>query len=71
MAGLFVKLAGYSASVKPMIGQPVGVQSRYCDPQRMQQMLQWKPEISIEEGFGRVLRAAHERVNTLGRNAIA
>ena len=71
VAALFVKLAGYSAAVKPMVGQPVGVQSRYCDPARMQQALDWKPEISLEEGFGRVLNAARERVKNLGPAAIA
>ncbi len=70
VAALFVKLAGYSAAVKPKIGQPVGVQSRYCDPTRMRRALDWQPEISLEEGFSRVLQAARERVKKLGRNAI-
>ena len=70
VAALFIKLAGYSATVRPMIGQPVGVQSRYCDTTRMRQLLEWQPEISIEEGFSRVLAAARERVATLGRSAI-
>jgi UDP-glucose 4-epimerase len=70
VAALFVKLAGYSAAVKPMVGQPVGVQSRYCDPARMRQALDWQPEISLEEGFSRVLQAARERVKKLGPAAI-
>jgi len=71
VAKLFVKLAGRTADVKPMIGQPVGVQSRYCDPSHMQRLLEWKPSISLEDGFGRVLQAAYDRVAALGKAAIA
>jgi len=71
VAALFVRLAGRTAKVQPMIGQPVGVASRYCDPSRMQKLLGWKPEISLEEGFGRVLQAASERVAILGAEAVA
>ena len=66
VARKFVKLDGRDAGVRPLIGQPVGVQSRYCDPSRMQEVLDWTTEISMEDGFGRVLAAAHERVRTLG-----
>jgi nucleoside-diphosphate-sugar epimerase len=70
VAAKFVELAGRRVGIRPMIGRPVGVQSRYCDPARMQQVLAWKPEISIEDGFGRVLQAAYERVRTLGPQAV-
>jgi len=71
VAKLFVKLAGRTADVKPMIGQPVGVQSRYCDPSHMQRLLEWKPSISLEDGFGWVLQASYDRVAALGKAAIA
>jgi nucleoside-diphosphate-sugar epimerase len=71
VAALFAKLAGSNAAVQPMIGKPVGVQSRYCDPAHMQRVLDWKPTISMEEGFGRVLEAARQRVQVLGKSAIA
>jgi UDP-glucose 4-epimerase len=70
VAKLFVKLAGFSANVRPMIDKPVGVQSRYCDPAHMYQALGWKPEISLEDGFGRVLKAAYSRLETVGAKAI-
>ena len=70
VAAKFIHLAGRTASVRPMIGQPVGVQSRYCDPVRMENLLGWKPAISMEEGFGRVLEAAYQRVKTLGPDAL-
>jgi len=70
VAKLFVQIAGRKATVQPKIGKPVGVQSRYCDPSRMEELLGWKPEISLEGGFQRVLEAAGARVKTLGRNAI-
>lgn len=71
VAGIFARLAGSTAPVQPTIGKPVGVQSRYCDPTRMQQVLDWRPTISIDEGFGRVLEAARARVHKLGKTAIA
>ena len=70
VAAKFLKQAGRSAAIRPMIGQPVGVQSRYCDPTRMERLLAWKPEISIEDGFSRVLQAAYRRVRTLGPQAL-
>jgi UDP-glucose 4-epimerase len=71
VAGLFVKLAGRRSTVQPTIGKPVGVQSRYCDPSHMAKVLDWKPTISLEEGFQRVLDAAYRRVDLLGKSAIA
>jgi nucleoside-diphosphate-sugar epimerase len=70
VAAKFVQLAGHSAAIRPMIDRPVGVQSRYCDPARMEQLLAWKPEISMEDGFARVLKAAYQRVRTLGPQAL-
>jgi UDP-glucose 4-epimerase len=71
VASTFLRLAGRSAPIRPMISQPVGVQSRYCDPTYMQRLLDWKPEISLDEGFGRVLEAAYERTERLGKEVIA
>jgi nucleoside-diphosphate-sugar epimerase len=70
VAAKFVALDGRRARVTPLTGQPVGVQSRYCDPTQMQTMLGWKPEIGLDEGFSRVLHAAHERVLALGPAAL-
>jgi UDP-glucose 4-epimerase len=71
VAETFIRLNGRPASVKPLAGKPVGVQSRYCDPSEMENKLGWKPEITLEDGFSRVLRGAHDRVRTLGLAAVA
>lgn len=71
VARLFAHLDGRNPEIKPQIDKPAGVQSRYCDPSRMEQVLQWKPSISLEDGFRRVLEAARERVPALGRAAVA
>lgn len=71
VAGLFVKLDNRNAQIQPLIDKPVGVQSRYCDPSEMERVLNWKPAIPLEEGFGMVLNAARERVKTLGAHALA
>jgi len=70
LAGMLIQLAGTSAAVRPFIAKPVGVQSRYCDTSRMEQVLGWKPEIPLEEGLTRVLDAASTRVITVGSHAI-
>ena len=70
VAQLFAALDGRQVEVKPLVDRPVGVQSRYCDPSEMKRVLDWEPEISLEDGFGRVLAAAHARVASLGPHAI-
>jgi len=70
VARLLASLDGREVEVRPMIDKPVGVQSRYCHPSRMQSILSWKPSISVEDGLGRVLNAARERVQRLGKHAI-
>lgn len=61
VARLFADLEGYEPQIKPLEDKPVGVHSRYADISHMKDVLGWQPAISIEEGFGRVLRVAHER----------
>jgi nucleoside-diphosphate-sugar epimerase len=61
VARLFATLEGYEPEIKPLEDKPVGVHSRYADISIMKQTLGWQPSISIEEGFGRVLKVAHER----------
>jgi len=61
VASLFAKLEGYEAEIKPLEDKPVGVHSRYADISLMQKALNWQPAITVEEGFRRVLRTAHER----------
>jgi UDP-glucose 4-epimerase len=63
VARLFADLAGYAPEVVPMVGKPEGVHSRYADTRHMVRTLQWQPQISVEEGFGRVLAAAQQRLD--------
>lgn len=63
VAALFAKLAGYDPEIKPLVGKPVGVHHRYADPAHMRALLGWEPEISIEEGFARVLETAKARLD--------
>jgi nucleoside-diphosphate-sugar epimerase len=70
VASLFAELAGSGARVQPSVGKPVGVQSRYCDPTQMVLVLGWTPQISLRDGFRRVLYAAFRRVEVIGRSAI-
>ena len=51
----------YQPEISRSEDKPVGVHSRYADISLMKSVLGWQPTISIEEGFGRVLRVAHER----------
>jgi len=62
VARLFVRLAGYEAEVQPMKHKPAGVEARYCEPTLMQHRLGWYPQVSMEEGFARVLDEAHRRI---------
>lgn len=62
VARRFADLAGYQPEIQPLVDKPVGVQARYADTTRMTSLLNWTPSISLDEGFGRVLRAAEQRV---------
>jgi nucleoside-diphosphate-sugar epimerase len=61
VARLFADLAGYQPVITPLIDKPVGVQARYADTTRQQELLNWSPGISMTEGFTRVLQAAEQR----------
>lgn len=62
VARLFADLEGYEPEIKPLEDKPVGVHSRYSNIDFMREHLQWEPEISVEQGFARVLKRAHERL---------
>ena len=61
VARLFAKLEGYEPEIKSVDDKPEGMHARHADIAHMKKILDWGPTISIEEGFGRVLRVAHER----------
>jgi UDP-glucose 4-epimerase len=60
VARLFADLEGYHPEIQPLIDKPVGVQARFADISRLRDWLGWSPSISLEDGFGRVLAAAHQ-----------
>ena len=62
VARLFADIEGYSPTLQPLEDKPVGVHSRYANIDHMVETLDWQPQISIEEGFGRVLEAARARI---------
>lgn len=51
---VFCKFAGYKPNIKTLLDKPVGVHSRYCDMQFVQNKLNWEAKISLEEGLKRV-----------------
>ena len=62
VARRFADLAGYEPEIQPLVDKPVGVQARYADTTRTASLLNWEPSISLDEGFGRVLRATEQRI---------
>ncbi len=62
---IFTGMAGYSPEIKPLLDKPVGVHSRYCDMTLVTEKFGWKPKISIEEGMGRVYKAALKQIGSL------
>lgn len=65
VARLFADLEGYRPEIHALTDKPVGVQARYADPSRAEEILGWRPCISLEAGFRRVLGAARERNRSL------
>lgn len=63
LAGLFLRLDGRpNTQVRPLVDKPVGVSSRYSDPAQMQARLDFFPQVTLEAGMARVLRAARARL---------
>lgn len=54
LAGMVMKEAGYSAPIRHLITEPVGVSYRVCDNKKLLSFYQ--PRISLEEGIQRALR---------------
>lgn len=50
----FAKIEGYSPKIQPLLDKPVGVSARYADTSLVNSF-GWRPKISNEEGFKRVL----------------
>ncbi|RMF67016.1 MAG: epimerase, partial [Calditrichaeota bacterium] len=55
---IFCSFAGYCPQVKPLLEKPVGVHARYADMHYAQELLGWKPRISLQEGLRRVYETA-------------
>ncbi len=55
------KIAGYEPAIKPLLDKPVGVHSRYCNMDFVQEKLGWEAKITMEEGMRRVYQAALAR----------
>lgn len=57
---IFTKLEGYDPRIKTLLNRPVGVTSRFADISLIRSF-GWKPKISNERGFGRVLEYVKKR----------
>ena len=58
---IFSGIEGYKPKIEALTNKPVGVSFRYSDNSLISEM-GWKPKISNEEGFSRVLIGAKNRV---------
>lgn len=59
---VFTSFAGYKPTIKPLLDKPVGVHSRYCKMDVVEEKFGWKAKISLEEGMRRVYEAAKARM---------
>jgi len=66
---IFTRLEGYDPEIKTLPDKPVGVSSRYADTTRLASM-GWRPSITKETGFGRVLAFIKSRRKTEYENTI-
>jgi UDP-glucose 4-epimerase len=67
LIGLFCDIAGYKATIKPLLDKPVGVYSRYCNMDLIREKFGWEPKISLHEGMTRVYNAAVEKLKKEGK----
>lgn len=59
--GIFTEFAGYNPPIKQLLDKPVGVFSRYCNMDYVEERLGWKAKISLHEGLRRVYDAVMEK----------
>lgn len=62
LAARMIEIQGYETSVEGMSNKPVGVAERFCDPSHLNDLLGWKPQISLDEGIRRALAYAQTRL---------
>lgn len=62
LAALMADIVGYHPKIAGRAGRPVGVASRYSDPDFAKELLGFYPEISLREGMSRVINVAKERI---------
>ncbi len=60
---VFCSFADYKPEIKPLLDKPVGVHSRYCNMDFVNETLGWKAKISIEEGMRRVYETVKNTLN--------
>ncbi len=58
---VFCKFANYQPEIKQLLDKPVGVHSRYANMEYVAAKLNWRPQISVEEGLRRVYNRALEQ----------
>jgi UDP-glucose 4-epimerase len=63
LIAIFTSFVGYNPPIEALTDKPVGVHSRYCNMDFVEQRLGWKAKISLEEGMRRVYDAAVAAVN--------
>jgi UDP-glucose 4-epimerase len=59
--GIFCNIAGYETEIKCLLDKPVGVHSRYCNMDYVNERLGWKAKISLEDGLKRVFDAVAKK----------
>lgn len=58
---MLTDIAGYQPEIKRLLDKPVGVHSRYCKMDFVEEKLGWKAKISLREGMTRMYEAALKR----------
>jgi UDP-glucose 4-epimerase len=58
---IFTGFAGYHPEIKMLLDKPVGVHSRYCNMDFVNQSIGWKAKISLEDGLKRVYQAVAKK----------
>lgn len=64
VAALLARIEGYEPEIRGTQQGPVGVHARYADCAEAERRLGWRPSISLQEGFGRVLAAQERRLRS-------
>ena len=67
LVDMVARIAGKTIRKRYDLAKPQGVRGRNSDNTKLRQVLEWEPQVTLEEGLGRTYRWIHSQLTKAGR----